>query len=37
MKKLNLKQSIKESLCEIVALAEYVIIIGSLFILVGAL
>ncbi len=37
MKKLKLKQSIKESLCEVVALAEYVIIVGALFILIGAI
>lgn len=37
MKKLKLKQSVKESLCEIVALAEYIVIVGSLFILIGAI
>lgn len=36
MKK-QLKLLFKESLCEVVALAEYVIIVGALFILIGAI
>lgn len=36
-KKVKLKSWFKESLCEIVALAEYIVIVGSLFILIGAI
>lgn len=36
-KKVKLKSWFKESLCEVVALAEYVIIVGALFILIGAI
>lgn len=36
MKK-QLKLLFKETVCEVVALAEYVVIIGALFILIGAI